>query len=82
MHWIACCPLWTPNLPFTLKWKVAACDHEEELGLLQGLLDKLPVFRAIAARCQWRLGQASGLAMGGAAARGFTAGVVRATACR
>ena len=32
-----------PNLPFTLKWKVAVCDHEEELGLLQGLLDKLPV---------------------------------------
>ena len=32
-----------PNLPFTLKWKVAVCDHEEELGLLQVLLDKLPV---------------------------------------
>ena len=31
------------NLPFTLKWKVAVCDHEEELGLLQDLLDKLPV---------------------------------------
>ena len=31
-----------PNLPFTLKWKVAVCDHEEELCLLQGLLDKLP----------------------------------------
>ena len=30
------------NLPFTLKWKVAACDHEEEWRLLQGLLDKLP----------------------------------------
>jgi O-succinylbenzoate synthase len=31
-----------PNLPFTLKWKVAVCDHEEEWCLLQGLLDKLP----------------------------------------
>ena len=31
-----------PNLPFTLKWKVAVCDHEEERCLLQGLLDKLP----------------------------------------
>ncbi len=31
-----------PNVPFTLKWKVAACDHEEEWRLLQGLLDKLP----------------------------------------
>jgi O-succinylbenzoate synthase len=30
------------NLPFALKWKVAACDPDEELGLLQGLLDKLP----------------------------------------
>jgi O-succinylbenzoate synthase len=30
------------NLPFTLKWKVAASDPEEEWGLLQGLLDKLP----------------------------------------
>jgi O-succinylbenzoate synthase len=61
------------NLSFALKWKVAACDPEEEWCLLQGLLDKL--------RRQWRLGQASGLAMGGAAARGSTAGVVRATAC-
>ena len=31
-----------PTLPFTLKWKVAVCDHEEEWCLLQGLLDKLP----------------------------------------
>ena len=30
------------NSPFTLKWKVAACDFEEEWCLLQGLLDKLP----------------------------------------
>ncbi|MEJ6827287.1 MAG: o-succinylbenzoate synthase [Synechococcus sp. ArSW.bin.68] len=30
------------NLPFTLKWKVAVCGHEEEWGLLQALLDKLP----------------------------------------
>ena len=30
------------NLPFTLKWKVAASDPKEEWGLLQGLLDKLP----------------------------------------
>ena len=30
------------NLPFTLKWKVAVCDPEEEWCLLQGLLDKLP----------------------------------------
>ena len=30
------------NLPFALKWKVAACDPEEEWRLLQGLLDKLP----------------------------------------
>jgi O-succinylbenzoate synthase len=30
------------NLPFALKWKVAACDPEEEWCLLQGLLDKLP----------------------------------------
>ncbi len=30
------------HLPFTLKWKVAACDPEEEWCLLQGLLDKLP----------------------------------------
>ena len=30
------------NLPFTLKWKVAVCDLEEEWCLLQGLLDKLP----------------------------------------
>ena len=31
------------NLPFALKWKVAACDHEEEWSLLKGLLEKLPV---------------------------------------
>ena len=30
------------NLSFALKWKVAACDPEEEWCLLQGLLDKLP----------------------------------------
>ena len=30
------------NSLFTLKWKVAACDFEEEWCLLQGLLDKLP----------------------------------------
>ncbi len=30
------------HLPFALKWKVAACDPEEEWCLLQGLLDKLP----------------------------------------
>jgi O-succinylbenzoate synthase len=30
------------NLPFALKWKVAACDPEEEWCLLQDLLDKLP----------------------------------------
>ena len=30
------------SLPFALKWKVAACDPEEEWRLLQGLLDKLP----------------------------------------
>lgn len=30
------------SLPFTLKWKVAACDHEQEWCLLQGLLDRLP----------------------------------------
>ncbi len=30
------------HLPFTLKWKVAACDPEAEWRLLQGLLDKLP----------------------------------------
>ena len=30
------------NLSFALKWKVAACDPDEELCLLQGLLDKLP----------------------------------------
>ena len=31
-----------PKLPFTLKWKVAACDQEEEWSLLRELLDKLP----------------------------------------
>ena len=30
------------NLSFALKWKVAACDPDEEWCLLQGLLDKLP----------------------------------------
>jgi O-succinylbenzoate synthase len=30
------------NLSFALKWKVAACDPEEEWCLLQDLLDKLP----------------------------------------
>ncbi|MEJ6585971.1 MAG: o-succinylbenzoate synthase [Synechococcus sp. ChBW.bin.23] len=30
------------NLPFTLKWKVAASDPKEEWSLLQGLLDQLP----------------------------------------
>jgi O-succinylbenzoate synthase len=69
------------NLPFALKWKVAACDPEEELVLAAGSTGQASVYRPIAARCQWRLGQASSLAMGGAAARGSTAGVVRATAC-
>ncbi len=30
------------SLPFTLKWKVAACDPEEEWWLLKVLLDQLP----------------------------------------
>jgi O-succinylbenzoate synthase len=37
------------NLPFALKWKVAACDPEEEWCLLQDLLDKLPATGEIAA---------------------------------